>query len=227
MPGRVVAYITPEVTLARDLYFYSGGLGEVAGGIARSAHKLGKNMVGVSLCYGQGYYDQKLNDEGMAVEYTTRRYHHLLRHTGKRCKIKIGQQQPVIADILEIPAGHLGSMPFYFLDTDTDRNNYLGRINTQQLYGGSEKTGRNLDRMISQSIVLGAGAVAALRELGYEVACYHLNESHAVFAPLYLLREELAQGDHEAKEGVFFFPSQLGIAPGQSPYSLKTTTSPS
>lgn len=197
MSSRVIAYVTSEVTLDRDLYFYTGGLGEVAGGIARSAYKLGKKMVGVSLLYSQGYYEQGVNDDGMTIGYKTRRYHDLMRKTGRHCTIKIGQEQPVIADIWEIPAGHYGSMPFYFLDTDSDLNNYLGRINTQQLYGGSEKTGRNLARMISQSIVLGVGAVEALRVLGYDVSCYHLNESHAVFAPLYLLHEELARGIKE------------------------------
>lgn len=194
MSEKVIAYITPEVTLDADLQFYSGGLGEVAGSMGRSAYSMGKNMVGVSLCYGQGYYEQGLHkDSGMTIEYKDYQVKRNLRNTGKQCQISI-KGQTVFADIWENPAGQYGSMPFFFLDTDIDANNNLGRINTQQLYGGSEMTGRNMERMISQVMVLGIGAVEALRVLGYDVETYHLNESHAVFAPLYLLHMELASG---------------------------------
>ena len=194
MSNKVVVYITPEVTLDNDLQFYSGGLGEVAGSIGRSAHSMGKNMIGVSLCYGQGYYEQGINkDDGMTVTYRNYPVRKHLHHTGRRCEVMI-KGQTVYADIYESPRGQFGSMPYYFLDTDIDVNNHLGRINTQQLYGGSEKTGRNMDRMISQSMVLGVGAVEAARALGFDVEVYHLNESHAVFAPLHLVRELLRSG---------------------------------
>jgi starch phosphorylase len=131
---RAIAYITPEVTLDADLQFYSGGLGEVAGGIGRSAYSFGKNMVGVSLCYGQGYYEQGINkDSGMTIEYKDYQVKKNLCNTGKQCQITI-KGQAVFADIWENPEGQYGSMPFFFLDTDIDANNNLGRINTQQLY---------------------------------------------------------------------------------------------
>ncbi len=225
MSEKVIAYITPEVTLDRDLQFYSGGLGEVAGGIARSAHSMGRKMVGVSLCYGQGYYEQGLNqDSGMTIRYRDYQNKRNLRHTGKQCQITI-KGQIVYADIWENPEGQYGSMPFYFLDTDIDANNYLGRINTQQLYGGSEMTGRNMERMISQAMVLGIGTVEALHALGYEVELYHLNESHAVFTPLYLLRLELNSGLDltqalaSVKEKVVF-TNHTPIADGNPKYSI-------
>jgi len=219
-----VAYITPEVTLDRDLQFYSGGLGEVAGSIGRSAHDMGKDMVGVSLCYGQGYYEQGLGRDGMTVEYSDYQCRKNLRHTGRQCEIRI-KGQPVYADIYENPAGQHRSMPYYFLDTDIDVNNHLGRINTQQLYGGSEMTGRNMERMIAQSMVLGIGAVEALRILGYEIDVYHLNESHAVFAPLYLLQKELAVGKNipdaiaEVRKKVVF-TNHTPIADGNPKYAI-------
>lgn len=226
MSEKVIVYITPEVTLDNDLKFYSGGLGEVAGSIARSAHALGKKMIGVSLCYGQGYYEQGVNKDGMTVEYKDYRNKRNLRHTGKQCEVSI-KGQAVVADIWENPAGQYGSMPFYFLDTDIDANNHLGRINTQQLYGGSEMTGRNMERMISQSMVLGIGAVEAPRILGYEVETYHLNESHAMFAPLYLLQQELASGKSipEAIADVrkkIVFTNHTPIAAGNPKYSVTT-----
>ncbi len=228
MPEHVIAYITPEVTLDRDLYFYSGGLGEVAGGIARSAHTMEKNMVGVSLCYGQGYYEQGLDTEkGMTVEYRRYGSKKYLRDTGIQCVIPI-KGQSVYADIWESPAGQYASMPFFFLDTDIDANNHLGRINTQQLYGGSEMTGRNMERMIAQSMVLGIGAVEALRVLGYTVDLYHLNESHAVFAPLHLLMNELMTEDAIFADAFAsvrkktVFTNHTPISAGNPRYSINT-----
>ncbi|MEK9195502.1 MAG: hypothetical protein AAB975_03940, partial [Patescibacteria group bacterium] len=225
MSQKVIAYITPEVTLDADLQFYSGGLGEVAGGIGRSAYSMGKNMVGVSLCYGQGYYEQGLHkDNGMTVEYRNYQNKKNLRNTGKRCEVSI-KGQTVFADIWENPAGQYASMPFFFLDTDIDANNHLGRINTQQLYGGSEMTGRNMERMIAQAMVLGIGAVEALRVLGYDTEIYHLNESHAVFAPLHLLHLELTSGksiadaiEHVRKKIVF--TNHTPITAGNPRYSV-------
>lgn len=224
MSEKVIAYITPEVTLDRDLQFYSGGLGEVAGSIGRSAYSMGKNMVGVSLCYGQGYYEQGLGKDGMTIEYRDYQSKKNLRYTGKQCEIKI-KGKPVYADIYENSIGQYGSMPYYFLDTNIDANNYLGRINTQQLYGGSEMTGRNLERMIAQAMVLGIGAVEALRVLGYEVAVYHLNESHAVFSPLYLLQNELACGKSTPKaiaevRKKVVFTNHTPIADGNPKYGI-------
>lgn len=219
-----IAYITPEVTLDRDLHFYSGGLGEVAGSMGRSAYAMGKDMVGVSLCYGQGYYEQGLGKDGMTVEYRDYQSKRNLRYTGKQCEIKI-KGQCVYADIYENPVGQYGSMPYYFLDTDINANNYLGRINTQQLYGGSEMTGRNMERMIAQAMVLGIGAVEALEVLGYEVDIYHLNESYAVFAPLHLLQKKLTAGKaiSEAIADVrksIVFTNHTPIADGNPKYSI-------
>jgi len=220
-----VAYITPEVTLDRDLQFYSGGLGEVAGSMGRSAHVMDKDMVGVSLCYGQGYYEQGLGRDGMTVEYRDYQCRKNLRHTGRQCEIRI-KGKPVYVDIYENPAGQNGSMPYFFLDTDIDANNHLGRINTQQLYGGSEMTGRNMERMIAQAMVLGIGAVEALRVLGYEIDVYHLNESHAVFAPLYLLQKKLALGK-DMSEAIMevrkriVFTNHTPVADGNPKYGIQ------
>ena len=205
MARKVVVYETSEVTLDRDLHFYSGGLGEVAGGIARAAHELNLPVVGLSLLYREGYGEQGVGEQGMTYYYKRRSYDHVLVKTGKRCRIMINGF-PVYADIWECPRGTFSSMPFYFLDTDIDANNYLGRLNTRFLYGGSSLTGRTMETMISQSIVLGVGAVEAMRELGLEVSLFHLNESHAVMTPLYLLYLELMAGlvglEDPPREGV-------------------------
>lgn len=193
MAQKVVVYETSEVTLDRDLYFYSGGLGEVAGGIARAAYELNLPVVGLSLLYREGYGEQGVNEQGMTYSYKRRSYDHMLNKTGKQCHMSINGVS-VYADIWECPRGKFGSMPFYFLDTDIDANNHLGKLNTRHLYGGSSLTGRKMDTMISQSIVLGVGAVEAMRELGYEVSLFHLNESHAVMTPLYLLYLALKEG---------------------------------
>ena len=43
-------------------------------------------------------------------------------------------------------------------------------------------------------MVLGIGGVRFLRRLGFEPDVYHLNEGHAVFAGLELIREKMSRG---------------------------------
>ncbi len=226
MARKVAVYITSEVTLDPSLRFMSGGLGEVAGGISRSAYALDLPVVGVSLLYKEGYGEQVLGKNGMEIAYVRRKYEHALKRTGVQCEIRIDGDR-VMADIWYLPPGKFGSMPFYFLDTDIDANNYLGRINTQQLYGGSSMTGRTMDRMICQSVVLGVGAVAAMQAVGIEPFVYHLNESHAVFTPLYLLYLELLKGvelEHalEIVREQIVFTNHTPVGAGNPRYDLES-----
>ncbi len=82
----------------------------------------------------------------------------------------------------------VGHVSVYLLDTNTAANNEADRDITFRLYGGDES------HRIKQEMVLGIGGVRALRALGLAPAVWHMNEGHAAFLTLELLREQLAAG---------------------------------
>ncbi|KKT42537.1 MAG: Glucan phosphorylase [Parcubacteria group bacterium GW2011_GWA2_44_13] len=67
--NEVVASISPEIAIDQRLPFYSGGLGVVEGDSARTAPKMGYNMVFVSLLAREGYYDQYIDENKMGIRY--------------------------------------------------------------------------------------------------------------------------------------------------------------
>jgi starch phosphorylase len=76
------------------------------------------------------------------------------------------------------------SVPVYFLDTDVPENRPEDRVITKYLYGGDGWM------RLRQEAVLGIGGIRMLRSLGYsDVHAYHMNEGHAAFLTLELLRE--------------------------------------
>ena len=65
---RPVAYFSAEFGLHESLPIYSGGLGVLAGDHIKSASDLGIPLVGVGLFYGQGYFRQRLDENGWQQE---------------------------------------------------------------------------------------------------------------------------------------------------------------
>ena len=65
---RFIAYFSAEFGLTECLQIYSGGLGVLAGDHMKSASDLGLPLVGVGLCYKEGYFQQYLNNDGWQQE---------------------------------------------------------------------------------------------------------------------------------------------------------------
>src|SRR5262249_59221720 len=61
---RPVAYFSAEFGLHVSIPEYSGGLGILAGDHIKSASDLAIPLVGIGLFYGQGYFRQRLDDNG-------------------------------------------------------------------------------------------------------------------------------------------------------------------
>ena len=66
--ARPVAYFSAEFGLHESLPIYSGGLGILAGDHLKSASDLGIPLVGIGLYYDQGYFRQRLDDDGWQHE---------------------------------------------------------------------------------------------------------------------------------------------------------------
>jgi len=189
----VTAYFMAELALGQDLHTYAGGAGVVGGCHLRAAKNLKKPMVGVSIFWSEGYYDQELGPIngsgriGMQVVYRKRPYNNLI-DTGLLLSVKICGCD-VWVKVLEVPQDKYNVCPTYLLTTDIPENDSdpLAQLITRQLYQGNE------DRWLAQQIVLSKG-IEALEKLGYEIDTYHLNEGFCLNVGLELLSREIKQG---------------------------------
>jgi starch phosphorylase len=185
-PLDLVAYFSPEFGLSETLPQYSGGLGVLAGDHLKAASDLGLPVVAVGLLYAEGYFRQRLDDEG----YQQERFPRLdptslaITDTGVRVVVDLAGD-PVTVRAWRV---QVGRVPLYLLDTAVEGNSPAGAAITDRLYGG------DAEHRLRQEIVLGIGGVRVLRALGLTPQVFHTNEGHAGFLSLERIRELVADG---------------------------------
>ncbi len=181
--GTTVAYFSMEIALDDAIPTYSGGLGVLAGDHLRAAADTGIPLVGVTLLYHDGYFDQHVDADGVQHESPVRWdpttvlqrvAHHVTVPLGGR-QVRVGAWRAVLTGV----QGH--QVPVYFLDTRVAGNSEEDQALTDALYGGDAAV------RLGQEIVLGIGGVALLAALGHDVATYHMNEGHSAVLALALL----------------------------------------
>jgi glycogen phosphorylase len=196
LPGGI-AYFAAEYAVHEGLPIYSGGLGILAADHLKSASDLGIPMAAVGLYYREGYFTQRLDEEGQQVEhYVARPPEQVGLQRAMGCG---GQPLEVFVPLedryirCEVWKAQLGRVPLYLLDTDVAGNRGGDRWLTRQLYGGDP------NNRIRQEVVLGIGGLRALRGAGHAPDVVHLNEGHTAFAILERVHEEMGRGlDREA-----------------------------
>ena len=187
-----IAYFSAEFGLSETLPIAAGGLGVLAGDHAKSASDLGLPFIGISLFYRQGYFMQAINDENWQTEYYSMLnpknlpMEPVLDAKGEplTCMVQIATSQ-VRFKVWRV---NVGRIPLYLMDTNLPENEELYRDLTMRVYGGDSST------RIMQEILLGVGGVRLLRALGIQPSTFHMNEGHAAFLTLELMREKLAAG---------------------------------
>jgi starch phosphorylase len=188
----LVAYFCAEYGFHESFPIYSGGLGVLAGDYCKAASDERMNFISVGLLYGQGYFTQSVDNDGLQhAEY----YEHdprdlpveaVRRPDGELLKVSVRVAgRDVHARIWK---AHAGRIAVYLLDTNCPENAPADRDITHRLYGGDEST------RIRQEMILGIGGTRALRAMELQPAVWHLNEGHASFLILELLREHVSQG---------------------------------
>jgi len=189
--ARPVAFFSAEFGIHESMPIYSGGLGVLSGDHMKSASDLGVPMVGVGLLYGQGYFRQLLDKNGIQDEA----YVDTDRQAIAMCPALDVDHQPVQVGI-ETRVGtifakvwqlDIGRVRLYLLDCDVDGNSDDDRKLTSRLYGGDERT------KIRQELVLGVAGVRALNALGITPGIFHLNEGHSAFGPLEVIRHRMEE----------------------------------
>ncbi|HTQ63842.1 MAG TPA: alpha-glucan family phosphorylase [Puia sp.] len=190
-----VAYFSMEFGIHQPLKTYAGGLGFLAGSHMRSAFQLRQNMVGISILWKYGYYDQvRKQDQTMDVLFEEKQYG-FLEETGIKFIIKVsGHDVWVTAYYLHPEI--FKTVPLFFLSTDLPENDYLAKTISHKLYDSNPET------KIAAAILLGAGGARLLELINWEPEIYHLNESHGLPLAFYLYNK-YKKADEVKKRMVF------------------------
>ncbi len=189
-----VAYFSAEFGFHETLPIAAGGLGILAGDHAKSASDLGLGFVGISLFYREGYFQQAIDLNNWQTEYYTLLnpknlpVEAVLDANGQPliCRVNIGMNEVVF----QAWRANVGRVPVYLLDTNRPENEQHFRDLTLRVYGGDSTT------RIMQEVLLGIGGIRLLRALGVQPSVFHMNEGHAAFLTLELVREKMAAGQN-------------------------------
>jgi glycogen phosphorylase len=187
-----LAYMCAEFAVHGSLPIYSGGLGVLAGDTCKEASDMGLPFVAIGSLYPEGYFRQVIEADGHQ-EAVYERFSttgapilQVFDDAGNRLvvPVRVGNRDVKVA-IWKIQAGRV---PIYLMDTNIAENDPWDRDLSARLYGG------DLQVRLRQEIILGMGGVKVLRALGCRPSVYHLNEGHAAFAGLELIREFMQAG---------------------------------
>ena len=195
-----IAYFSMEIGLRPEMHTYAGGLGVLAGDVARSAADLELPMVFVTLASRQGYLKQEIDRDGRQVDHPDPwDPAPWAAPLGAMIAVALEGRQVWIRPWLYELRSPLGvAVPIILLDTNIEQNDPRDRTITDRLYGGSE-----VDRL-KQEAVLGIGGERMLHALGFTVETYHLNEGHAALLAVSLLRRHRRDGAGAKMNGEFY-----------------------
>lgn len=200
----IIAYLSMEFALQDEIPNYAGGLGVLAADLMMSSADLNVPAVGVSLLYHQ--------DDDRKKAFPAEKY---MQKCEQTVNVRIENRQVKLAIWKKEVKSASGSViPIYFLSSCLEENQKWDRDLTKNLYVGHAYT------RLGQEVILGIGAVKALRKLGYKVRHYHLNEGHC--APAILKRLLELKGDEEAVRREFSFTTHTPVSSGHDyfDYSL-------
>lgn len=200
-----IAYFSAEFGLTECLQVYSGGLGVLSGDHLKSASDLGLPLVGIGLCYKEGYFQQYLTNDGWQQE----RYD-ITDFYNQPMKLVVDKEQNPVKIDLEFPGRNVavqiwqiqvGRVPLFLLDTNVPENSDEDKKITRTLYGG------NIETRIQQEIILGIGGIRALSAIGIKPIVCHMNEGHSAFLSLERIRDLIKVHNltfNEAKDMNFY-----------------------
>ena len=210
-----IAYFSAEIGISSSLPTYSGGLGVLAGDHIKSSADKGLPMVGISLLYKEGYFKQRVDEDGFQTEtYPCFDPIPKLNLLPNKFTLHLRKRDVWVAVYEYLYVGEDGNkVIIYFLDTDLEENFEDDRIISLRLYSG------NKDHRILQEAILGFGGVRLLQILGYDnIKTYHMNEGHCSFLTLALL--EKFEGDEDKVRSLCHFTTHTPVEAGHDHFAV-------
>ena len=219
---RSIAYFSMEIGIDNRMSTYSGGLGILAGDTIRSGADLKVPIVAITLIYRKGYFRQRIDENGWQHEEPVGRFvEEFLEEMPQRVSIFLEGRKVKLRAWRYTVQGISGfTAPVYFLDANLPENTEWDRRLTDHLYGGDEYY------RLCQEVILGIGGVRMLRALGYDnISRFHMNEGHAAFLTLELLREEreregVSESQVETVRGKCIFTTHTPVLAGHDKFPM-------
>lgn len=165
-----------------DLPIYSGGLGVLAGDTIKTMADYKMSAVGIGILWHSGYFRQefwfKYGQVPEKIHWDSYSYPGLIPLKNViTLKLKKEEVRLKLWKYYVYSYKRDYAVPIILLDAEIPENNDKINTLTDQLYRSD-----NSWIKLMQRIVLGFGGVNAIKELGYPIEIFHLNEGHAVFA---------------------------------------------
>lgn len=192
---RKVAYFSMEIGLKNEMHTYSGGLGILAGDTLKSAADLKLPLLGVSLVHRKGFLEQELKKGYQHEKDSTWDYKKHLKKINKTVTVKI-EGREVKVKAWKYTLKSTGEVPIIFLDTHVEGNTEYDKSLTDKLYAGDQK------HRLCQEVILGIAGVKMIKELGYDIDTYHMNEGHAALLTIELCENTTKKYPSETKESI-------------------------
>ncbi len=192
LDGARFAYFCAEYGWHESITLYSGGLGVLAGDHTKAASDLGVPLTAVGLYYQEGYFHQRVADDGSQEAVYVRvppedtPFTPVLDQGGDRAVVTVRMFGRDVR--VQAWRARVGLVDVLLLDTDVAGNAEEDRNLLCRLYGGDQRV------RIAQEVVLGVAGVRMLRALGVRPTAWHMNEGHSAFLALERCRELVAQG---------------------------------
>lgn len=201
-----------------DLPIYSGGLGVLAGDTMKTMADYKLPAVGIGMLWHSGYFRQKFWFKyGQAPEkmlWDLKSYPGLIPLKNKiRISLKSEDIFLKLWKYYVYSYKHDYAIPLILLDANIEPNSQKVKELTDQLYRAD-----NVWIKILQRVILGFGGVAALKELGYNIEKFHLNEGHAVFSFIEEARG-LSQTEAERLKSKFYYTCHTPVEAGHDRFS--------
>jgi starch phosphorylase len=209
-----IAYFSMEIGIDENIPSYSGGLGILAGDTIKSCADLNVPVVGVTLLSENGYFYQKIDENGNQIELPIQfPVANFLQELPSTTTVNIDGREVTVRAWLYQWRGVGGYIvPVFFLDTNIEENSDYDRSITKYLYGGDNKY------RLAQEIVLGIGGVRMLEALGYTtIDKYHMNEGHAALGTLELYNKS---NDVEKVRQQCVFTTHTPVAAGHDQFDI-------
>ena len=210
-----IAYFSAEIGISASLPTYSGGLGVLAGDHIKAAADAEIPMIGITLLYKEGYFKQRVDENGKQTEtYPRFDFDSVLKKIPEKFCLRLRERDVwVEAYQFTYKSDTKHKIPIYFLDTDLSENIIDDRIISLRLYSGDK------DHRILQEAILGFGGIKLIEMKGYDnIATYHMNEGDCSFLTLALLKKH--NGNEEKVRSMCHFTTHTPVEAGHDQFSL-------
>ena len=196
-----------------DLPIYSGGLGVLAGDTVKTMADYKLPVAAIGMLWNTGYFRQKFwfkyGQMPEKMQWDMSSYPGLIP-LKNRIKISLKNEDIYLRlwKYYVYSYNHDYVVPLILLDANIQENNEQIRALTDQLYRSDNAWIKAMQR-----IILGMGGVAAIKELGYNIDIFHLNEGHAAFAFVEKARG-LVKNEREQLKRHFFYTCHTPVEAG-------------